>query len=131
MVSDAEAVELGSFDQRIDCGSAAAAGIGAGKQVILAANGDTAQGTLGGIVVECQPAVVEANAPTRSSAPAYSKAWASSDLRESQRTVYAAHAAQASAIGFDRNWRCCCRRWGGEPLMVFSTNVDDLHYHPT
>jgi hypothetical protein len=30
----------------------AAAGIGAGKQVILAANGDTAQGALCGIVVE-------------------------------------------------------------------------------
>ena len=30
-----EAVELGTFDQRTDYGSAAAAGIGAGKQVIL------------------------------------------------------------------------------------------------
>jgi hypothetical protein len=33
-----ESVELGAFDQRIDRGDAAAAGIGAGKQVILAAN---------------------------------------------------------------------------------------------
>jgi hypothetical protein len=33
-----ETVELGAFDQRIDRGGAAAAGIGAGKQVTLAAN---------------------------------------------------------------------------------------------
>ena len=33
-----EAVELGAFDQRIDRRGAAAAGIGAGKQIILAAN---------------------------------------------------------------------------------------------
>jgi len=33
-----ESVELGAFDQRIDRGGAAAAGIGAGKRVILAAN---------------------------------------------------------------------------------------------
>jgi hypothetical protein len=35
-----EAVELGTFNQRIDRGGAAAAGIGAGKQIILAANGN-------------------------------------------------------------------------------------------
>ena len=54
-----EAVELGALDQRIERSGAAAAGIGAGKQIILAANGDTAQGALGGIVVERQPAVIE------------------------------------------------------------------------
>src|SRR5204863_9562950 len=54
-----ETVELGAFDQRIDRGGAAAAGIGAGKQIIYATNRDTAQGALGGIVVERQPAVVE------------------------------------------------------------------------
>src|SRR3974390_3891171 len=43
-----EAVELGALDQRIERSGAAAAGIGAGKQIILAANGDTAQGALGG-----------------------------------------------------------------------------------
>src|SRR6202040_1041258 len=55
-----EAVELGTFNQRIDRGGAAAAGIGAGEQIIFTANGDAAQGTLGGIVVECQAAIVEA-----------------------------------------------------------------------
>jgi hypothetical protein len=35
-----EAVELGTFNQRIDRGGAVAAGIGAGKQIILAANGN-------------------------------------------------------------------------------------------
>jgi hypothetical protein len=28
--------------------------------------------------------------------------------------------ANASAIGFDWSWRCCCRRSGGDPLMAFS-----------
>jgi hypothetical protein len=42
-----ETVELGGLDQGIDCRGAAAAGIGAGKQVILAANGDTAEGAFG------------------------------------------------------------------------------------
>jgi hypothetical protein len=35
-----ESVELGAFDQRVDRGGAPAAGIGAGKQIILAANGN-------------------------------------------------------------------------------------------
>jgi len=48
-----ETVELGAFDQRGDRGGAAAAGIRASKQVILAANGDTAEGAFGRIVVEC------------------------------------------------------------------------------
>lgn len=37
-----EAVELGAFNQRIDRGGAAAAGIGAGKQIIFTANGSRA-----------------------------------------------------------------------------------------
>ena len=49
-----ETVELGTLDQGVDCSGAAASGIGAGKQIILAANGDTAQGSLGGIAVESQ-----------------------------------------------------------------------------
>src|SRR5215469_10136837 len=55
-----EAVELGALDQCVECTGAAAAGIGAGKQIILAANRDAAQGALSGIVVERQSAVVEA-----------------------------------------------------------------------
>ncbi len=35
-----ETIELGAFDQRIDCGGTAAAGIGAGEQIIFAANGN-------------------------------------------------------------------------------------------
>jgi hypothetical protein len=42
-------------------------------------------------------------------------------LRESWRTVPSAQAANASAIGFDWSWRCCRRRSGGDPLIVFST----------
>ncbi len=47
-----ETVKLGALDQRIDCGGTAAAGIGAGEQVILAANGDAAQRALGRVIVE-------------------------------------------------------------------------------
>src|ERR1700756_5780320 len=67
-----EAVELGALDQRVEGRGAAAAGIGAGKQIIFAANSDTTQGPLGGIVVGRRPAVVEATHQARSSAPAYS-----------------------------------------------------------
>src|ERR1700746_3632693 len=62
-----ETVELGAFVQRVDRAGARAAGIGAGKEIIFAANGDTAQGALGGIVVERQTAIVKA---TRQSGPA-------------------------------------------------------------
>src|SRR5580704_18906022 len=55
-----ETVELCGLDQRVDRSGAAAAGIGAGKQVILAANGDTAESAFGRIVVERYAAVVEA-----------------------------------------------------------------------
>ena len=41
-----ETVELGALDQGVDRSGAVAAGIGAGKQIILAANGDTAPSTL-------------------------------------------------------------------------------------
>src|ERR1700740_1119023 len=43
-----EAVELGAVDQRVEGRGAAAAGIGAGTEIIFAANSDTTQGTLGG-----------------------------------------------------------------------------------
>src|SRR5712691_9512214 len=33
-----EGVELGAFDQRVHCGGAPAAGIGAGEQIVLAAD---------------------------------------------------------------------------------------------
>src|SRR5436190_2183648 len=55
-----ESVELGALNQGIDRRGAATAGIGASEQVILPAYGNTAQGALGGIVVECQAADVEA-----------------------------------------------------------------------
>src|ERR1700746_3476418 len=117
-----EAVELGALDQRVEGRGAAAAGIGAGKQIIFAANSDTTQGPLGGIVVGRRPAVVEATHQARSSAPAYSgRPGASSDLRESWRRVLSAQAANASANGFDCSWRRCRRRSGGNPLMMFST----------
>jgi hypothetical protein len=43
----AEAIELGGFDKRIDYGSALAAGIGAGEQIILPAQGERTNRALG------------------------------------------------------------------------------------
>ena len=56
-----EAAELRRFDQRNKSRCPAAAGVGAGEQVIFAADRDAAQGPLGGIVVEGEPAVIEAS----------------------------------------------------------------------
>ena len=53
-----ETVEFGGADQAVDRGGAFAAGIGAGEQVVLAAQSDGAQGTFGGVVVDLDAAVV-------------------------------------------------------------------------
>ena len=53
-------VELGAFDQRVHGGGAAATGIGAGEQPVLAADRDATQGPLGRVVVERQAAIIEA-----------------------------------------------------------------------
>src|SRR5262249_13542571 len=66
-----ETVELGGFDQRIDRGGEAAAGIGAGKQIILAANGDTTQSALG-CYCQAPSGRCRGSAPAQSSASAYS-----------------------------------------------------------
>jgi hypothetical protein len=55
-----DAVELGAFDQRVHSGGAAAAGIGAGEEIVFAADRDTPQSALGRVVVERQAAIVEA-----------------------------------------------------------------------
>ena len=53
-----EAVELGGLDQRVDGRGALAAGVGAGEQPVLPAEGDGADRPLGGIVVDLQAPVV-------------------------------------------------------------------------
>jgi hypothetical protein len=45
-----EAVDFGRANQAVDRGGALAASIGAGEQVVLAAQSDAAQSTIGGIV---------------------------------------------------------------------------------
>ena len=54
-----EAVELGGFDERVSRGGALAAGIGAGEQIVLAAERERADGALGGVVADLQGAVIE------------------------------------------------------------------------
>ena len=54
-----DVVELGGDDQAVDDGGALAAAVGAGEQPCLAAERDAAQRSLGGIVGEADPAVVE------------------------------------------------------------------------
>ena len=53
------AVELGGFDERVRRGGALAAGIGAGEQIVLAAERERADGALGGVVADLQGAVIE------------------------------------------------------------------------
>src|SRR5579871_1629752 len=64
-----ELVELGAFDQGVHGRGAPATGIGASKEIVLAADGDAAQRALSGIVVEGETTIVEAAAergPSRS-----------------------------------------------------------------
>ena len=54
-------VELGGFEKRVDHRGAKAAGIGAGEQVVLAADCDTTPRPLGAVVIESEAAVVDAS----------------------------------------------------------------------
>src|SRR5512132_3555778 len=54
-----EAVELGGFDQGVEGRGAFAAGVGAGKEVVLPAEGQWPNLPFGGVVVDLQPTVVE------------------------------------------------------------------------
>ena len=54
-----ELVESGGFDEGVDSGGTLAAGIGAGEEIVLAAEGYAAQGSLGGVVVDLDAAVID------------------------------------------------------------------------
>src|SRR4029077_12002316 len=54
-----DAVEFGGFDQRVHSGGTSTAGIGAGEEIVFAADRDTAQSAFGRVVVERQAAIVE------------------------------------------------------------------------
>ena len=54
-----EAVELGGFDKGVDGSGALATGIGAGEQVVLAAEGEGPDGALGSVVADLQAAIIE------------------------------------------------------------------------
>lgn len=53
-----KAVELGRLDQGVDDGGAFAAGVGAGEEPVLAADGEWPDRAFGGIVVDLQIAMV-------------------------------------------------------------------------
>jgi hypothetical protein len=54
-----EAVELGGLDQGIEGGGAFAAGVGAGEEIVLPAEGQRPDLPFGGVVVDLQATVVE------------------------------------------------------------------------
>ena len=54
-----DVVELGGFDQGVDGGGSLAALVGAGEGPVAAADGDAAQGPLGGVVGHAEAAVIE------------------------------------------------------------------------
>jgi hypothetical protein len=60
-----EAVELGGFDQGVEGRSAITAGVGAGEEVVLPAEGQRPDLPFGGVVVDLQPPVVEVAAERR------------------------------------------------------------------
>lgn len=53
-----DTVQLGRADQRVDRGSALAAAVGAGEQVVAAANGHATQGAFSRRVIDLDGAVV-------------------------------------------------------------------------
>jgi hypothetical protein len=64
-----DAVKLGGLDEGVHRRGASAAGVGTGEEVILAADGDAAQRAFCGIVVDGQPAVIEAADERRPASP--------------------------------------------------------------
>jgi hypothetical protein len=60
---------LGTFDQRVHRRGASAAGIRAGEEPVFAADGDAAQSSFGGVVVEGQAAIIEAPDERRPARP--------------------------------------------------------------
>jgi len=54
-----DSFQLRRFDEGADCGGAHAPGIGAGEEVVLAAEGQGADGAFGGVVVDGKTAVIE------------------------------------------------------------------------
>ena len=54
-----EAVELGRFGERVDGGGTLATRVRSGEEIILAAKGDAADRTLGGIIVDLDAAIVD------------------------------------------------------------------------
>jgi hypothetical protein len=115
-----EAVELGALDQGIERRGAPAAGVGAGEEIILAADRDAAQGPLGGFLSRARrPSSKHRTSPFQRER-IWRSALASSDLRESLGRVASPQARNASAIGFERFWRSLRRCSGGEPVIVLS-----------
>ena len=54
-----DVVELCGFDERVDGGGTFAALVGAGEEIVLAAERERPDGTFGGVVVDLEPAVVD------------------------------------------------------------------------
>ena len=105
-----DAVELGGADQRVDRRGALAAGVGAGEQLVLPSERDRAQGSLGGVVVDLDAAVV---AVARQRRPARQRiadrAGELGLLRQPSPAFAASQACRLSSIGPARAWRIARR----------------------
>jgi hypothetical protein len=114
------AVELGGLDQRVHRCGAPAAGVGAGEEPVLAADGDTAQGAFGRVVVGRQAAIIEAADKRSPTCPHIAERGSELGFARQLRHGFVGPGGQRVAIGSDR----CCRsrrRWsGGKPLIVSS-----------
>jgi len=116
-----ESVELGALDYRIDRRGAATAGIEASEQIILAANGDAAQSAFGRIVIESRRPSSKPRASAVQRARNIAKG--PGELGFARELAHGALGPSGQCLGnrFEWSWRCCRRRSGGDPLIVFST----------
>jgi len=116
-----DVVELCGLDQRVDGGGAVAARIRATEGPVAAADGDTAQGTFGGIVAEADAAVVEEAGEGVPPDQAVADCLAVVLPGDSRARFSRRKASSSSTSGFTCVWRTARRSAADRPRIVRST----------
>ena len=115
-----EAVELGGLDERVDRGGTLAAGVGAGEELILSAEGQRPDGALGGIVGDFEPAVGEIAGQRVPARAGVADGVGELALAGQPRQGASRNPASSSSSGGARDWRMRRRRSGGSPSAARS-----------
>ena len=116
-----DTVQLGGAEQRVDRGGALAAAVGAGEQIIAAADGHATQGAFGRGVIDLDGAVVAIAQQRRPPLERVRVAAAVSDLRDKVSSVLRSQRSRSSSSGRERVYRTCLRSSGGLPRISLST----------